>query len=188
MSISPADAESALRDVRNTDSRVRGTIAYHRVSPHLILWGAVWIVGYTSNGLLPPAWRGLAWLPLIALGALGSVILGMQVDRRAEKGGRPGETLSMIGGAITIAFFFFATYSIFRPHDALPQLALPALVTGLIYAVVGMLRMPRMLVIGAAMIVLTFVGFLISAQYLAFWIAAVGGGGLIVSGLWLRSA
>jgi hypothetical protein len=38
------------------------------------------------------------------------------------------------------------------------------------------------------MIVLTFVGFLISAQYLAFWIAAVGGGGLIVSGLWLRSA
>jgi hypothetical protein len=187
MSISPADAESALRDVRNTESRVRGTIAYHRASPHLILWGAIWIIGYTSNGLLPE-WGGLVWLPLIALGAVGSVVLGMQARRRPQDIARPGETLSMIGASLTIAGFFFAAYSIFRPQDALPKLAFPALVTGLVYAVVGMLGMPRMVVIGAAMIALTFIGFQLFAAYLPFWIAAVGGGGLIVSGLWLRSA
>jgi hypothetical protein len=151
------------------------------------LWGAIWIVGYTSNGLWPQ-WGGLVWLPLIALGALGSVVLGMQVHRRPEEAGRRGETLAISGAFVTVAGFFFATYAILQPRDSLAKLAFPALVTGLIYAVVGMVRMPRMLFIGAAMIALTFVGFQLFGPYLPFWIAAVGGGGLVVSGLWLRSA
>lgn len=187
MSISPADAENALRDVHSAEARVRGTIAYHRASPHLILWGAIWIVGYTSHGLWPQS-SGLVWLPLIALGALGSAVLVMQARHQAREAGRAGESWSILGGAVTVAGFFIATYAIFGPHDDLPRVAFPALVTGLIYAVIGMVRMPRMLVIGAAMIALTFIGFQLFAPYLSFWIAAVGGGGLVASGLWLRSA
>jgi hypothetical protein len=85
-----------------------------------------------------------------------------------------------------IALFIVSAYAVFAPVTSEPYLVFPALVLGLVYVVAGAWRMPRLAWIGAAVFVATMAGFLFFRPMLAFWIAAVGGGGLMLGGLWLR--
>lgn len=189
MSISPADAQSALRDVDATQARVHTAIAYHHAAPHLILWGVIWVIGYVASGFASGPQTGWIWLVLVIVGALGSFGLGMRSSRSAGAGAGARHTAVTAPIAAAMIFvFFLATYSVFGPSEPAAYLLFPALVTGLIYTVLGMVKMHRMMWIGAAIMLLSYAGYLFFAPYLAFWIAAVGGGGLIVSGLWLRSA
>lgn len=189
MSISPADAQSALSDVDATQARVHNAIAYHHAAPHLILWGVIWVIGYVASGLSGGLADGWVWLALVILGAVGSFALGMRSYRASgERFGSRYEAVTAPAAAAMIFVFFLATFSVFRSNEPAAYLLFPALVTGLIYTVLGMVRMHRMMAIGAAIMLFSYAGYLFFAPYLAFWIAAVGGGGLIVSGLWLRSA
>src|SRR4051794_35989275 len=67
MVISSSEAAAALRDVAQTDRRTRVSGAYHVASPHLILWGLIWVAGYSGCGLMPAEQWGLVWLPLILI-------------------------------------------------------------------------------------------------------------------------
>ena len=42
--------------------------------------------------------------------------------------------------------------------------------------------------LGLALIGLTALGYFVMPEYFRYWMAAVGGGGLIVGGLWMRNA
>src|SRR4051794_22476688 len=89
MVISSTEAAEALRDIARTDRRTRVSGAYHVASPHLILWGLIWAAGYTGSGLTPADKWGLVWAPLIVLGVVGAVMLGMRSGAKVptEAGG-----------------------------------------------------------------------------------------------------
>jgi hypothetical protein len=57
---------------------------------------------------------------------------------------------------------------------------------GLVYTLMGSIRRTRIMWIGMAVFVLTLVGYAFLRPVLPFWLAAVGGGGLILGGLWMR--
>jgi hypothetical protein len=190
MTISSTEAAQALRDIAQTDRRTRVSGAYHVASPHLILWGLIWAAGYTLSGLTPPERWGLVWLPLIAVGVIGAVVLGMRAgggQRRegiGKAGFSAGRTVTL---ALAIGLFIGSVYIVFQPASPLPYLVFPALITALIYVLLGaLLGLPRYTAIGAAMFLVTMAGFLYAQPLLPFWIAAAGGGGLILGGLWMR--
>src|ERR1700709_576939 len=79
MPISPNDAELALRDIDHTSHASATFYGYRRASPHLILWGLIWLLGYGSDFLF--GHHPLTWPFLTALGASGSA---WQVWRRAR--------------------------------------------------------------------------------------------------------
>ena len=190
MVISSTEAAEALRDIAQTDRRTRVSGAYHVASPHLILWGLIWAAGYTLSGLTPPEQWGWVWLPLVAVGVAGAIALGRRAGaaRKAEAAGGMGFAVgqSMLL-ALAIALFIGSVYVIFQPATALPYLVFPALITALIYVLLGaLLRLPRYTAVGAIMFLVTMVGFFYAKPYLPFWIAAAGGGGLILGGLWMR--
>ncbi len=47
---------------------------------------------------------------------------------------------------------------------------------------------PRLIWLGAAVAAATMGGYFFLAPWFAFWMAAVGGGGLILTGFWMRTA
>jgi len=53
---------------------------------------------------------------------------------------------------------------------------------------IGLFGAPRLLVTGIGVYVLTLAGYFLLPQIFQLWMAAVGGGGLIIGGLWLRTA
>lgn len=188
--ISRSEATEALHDVERVHRRTSVSGAYAKASPHLLLAGIIWVVGYVATGLTgPPQWA-LIWAPLAALGALGSFVIAY--TSRMPNGGNPigrvvhaSHLLWMIA---TLMVFMASTFLLFQPRTPTPYLAFPALLMALVYVMVGSFGLPRFRWIGVGIFALMVVGLSVARESIAFWIAAAGGGGLILGGLWLRTA
>ena len=185
MGISKSEAASALTDIESTAGRSRLLKGYQIAGPILMVWGVVWAVGYSAMGLLEPERWGLVWLVLDVIGVTATILLA-----RAGKSGAKaaGQGWKIAAGVFAILLFYAATFALFKPTSIDAAIAYPGVVTGLVYAGVGIAFAPRYLWIGAAVFAASLVGFFFFQPWLAFWMALVGGGGLILAGLWLRRA
>ena len=186
MGISKTEAASALTDIESTAGRSRLLKGYHTSGPILMAWGVIWALGYSAMGLLRPEQWGLVWLVLDAVGIAATILLARGAKSGGKSGAKAGQGWKIAASVFAIMAFMTATYAIFRPTSVEPAIVYPGVMTGLVYAGVGIAYAPRYLWIGAAVFVASLVGYFFFLPYLAFWMAAVGGGGLILAGLWLR--
>ena len=80
MTLSPDQAAQSLQEIEKTARRSAQAHEYAHSSPQFILWGLIWMVGYTGSYLLPNYGfiHGINWLwfALVVAGVVGSSILG----------------------------------------------------------------------------------------------------------------
>ena len=187
MGISRTEAASALTDIESTTGRSHQMRGYRIAGPILMIWGLIWIAGYLTLALAPPGHASLVWLPLDVLGVAATILLA----RRGKSG--QGAAPRGVGwrsgvGALAVMIFAAVTFSLFRPVSPGVILVYPGVLCGLIYVTLGIWRMPRFVWIGLAVAGASLAGYVLFAPWLAFWMAGVGGGGLLLGGLWLRRA
>jgi len=189
MKISRDDAAGALRDIEAAQARAGEMRGYRLAGPYLIGWGLIWAIGYALMALRPMSEWGLIWLPLDLIGIGGSIIGGIRSNQAPQitGTGKTG-TWRVIGAVLFTAMYIAATYALFAPHDVEPYIIYPGMVVGAVYVMIGLAWMPRLGWIGLAIFLLTVAGLFIARDFLLYWMALVGGGGLALSGLWLRSA
>lgn len=186
MTISKSEAEAALSDIARTTGRSYTHRGYHIAGPILILWGVIWLVGYGAMGVLPPMQWGWLWLVLDAIGIPATIVLA--VRGRRGSGARGLDAWRPFLWAVAIGGLVGATFAVLRPTDVNAFIAYPGIVTGFAYFVFGLMHMMRKAAVGAAMFVATLIGFFLFPDILTWWMAGVGGIGLILGGLWMRSA
>lgn len=179
MTITQAEAQQALADIASTEIRGRTERAYRASSDILFLWGLVWIVAYSATGLLPPVQWGYVWVPADLIGIAGTIYLSRRAGR-SERGSR--------AAIIAVAAFAFigALFAIDPPHTQTQFEAVPPLMVAFLYILLGAIGLRRFIAIGAVLGVATVLGFFAAPQFFGFWMAAVGGGALLLSGVWLR--
>jgi hypothetical protein len=183
MPMTPSDAELALQDIAQTAHSSARLYGYRRASPHLILWGVIWVIGYGKDFFLGNS--PLAWPLLTLLGALGSAWLVWRMARDgAEQGAwRYGAT------AFAVCLFIGSTFAILPPRTSAQISAFFPMLVALFYSLVGIwTRGLRMVVAGAVIAALTLAGYFMFPQIFLAWMALLGGGALIVGGFWLRTA
>ncbi len=185
MDISRDDAAQALSDIASTQNRSHALAGYSMAGPILILWGVIWAAAYTAMGVLPVDQWWFVWLPGDVIGIAASIALS---SRAGKKGAGKGLTWRVIGGMALIAVFCGALFAMVHPSDMNIYMAFPGLLTGTIYAALGLMRMTRYLWVGLVVIAASLVGFFAFPAILPYWMAVTGGGGLIVSGLLFRRA
>lgn len=185
MSLSHAEAQSALKDIEKTENRTAASQHGRASAPYLIMWGIIWAIGYTVTAAAPQlSW---IWATLIVGGIIGSVILSTLQSRRYGRG--EGYAWRYFGSFGVIAVTVAALLSILRPLDYNQVSAFFPIVIGIFYAFIGIwTKNWRMLPLGLALIGLTTLGYFTMPESFLYWMAGVGGGGLIVGGLWLRMA
>ena len=180
MPLSEADAQAALADVNAAMTQSATLRGYQAMSPHLIIWGLVWMAGYTASYVIP-AWSGLLWLGLVPLGVAGDIFAG-----RADSGGPMPAALYGLMGVFGV--FAVSVIAVMQPHDPRQTGAFFPLLIAAGYGVFGSFGAPRVLALGAALAALTLAGFFTLGDIFSLYMAVVGGGGLILGGLWLRRA
>lgn len=180
MAISPDQAADALNDIAQTEAKSRQLAGYTKGSRHFFLWGAIWLIGYGVTGLDPA--NAKIWPALVVLGAIATPFLGARTAHTAGINRKIGFS------AICAAAFTAAVFAMLHPRGFNEISAFPPLVLAAAYSIVGIWALPRYLWIGFALFVLTLFGYFVLAPWFAFWMAAVGGGALLLSGLWLRKA
>jgi hypothetical protein len=183
MTIQAEEAASALKDAEVAAGRATAAHAYRIASGFLILWGAIWAVANVACQVSPHLGQTV-WTAGSLVGVAGSVILGSR--RRGARG--KGGWLKALLVALAIGGFGAGVSIIAPPLSFAQGEAIACLAVGAIYVAMGAGGGPglRLSAVGAALIVATLVGWLFAREQFFAWMAAAGGGGLILGGLWLR--
>lgn len=183
MPLSPTEAEHTLRDISVAARASARFYGYRIASPHLILWGVIWMLGYGASYFFPH--QGLIWPVLALLGIAGSSWFGWQAGRsQAAPGGwRYAAT------ALAVFLFIVSLFMVMPPRtDAQAGAFFPILVA-FAYGVMGIWTGALRLILAAvAIAVLTLGAFFWLPQLFMLWMAVVGGGALILGGIWFRRA
>jgi hypothetical protein len=182
--VTAQQAVDALHEVERTERRLSIFYGYERGAPYFLLWGVIWILGYSASALLPTA-AGPAWLALDVIG----VVAGLFISRATSTGSpRFAYTRRYVGASVAIVAFVAATYYVLRPHLGIQLGAFPPLLMALIYVLVGLWSGSRWIAVGMVLGALTLLGYAVIPQYFMLWMASVGGGTLLLTGIWMRRA
>jgi hypothetical protein len=184
MQLSKQQAEAALKDVGRVEHRSAILRGYERGAPHLILWGLIWMVGYGLSDLYPHS-AGLIWLVLWGCGVLGGYLLGRAA---ALAGAEDRSNWRFLASGAALFAFVWATYIVMAPQSGAQFGAFPPLVIAFTYVVTGIWRGARWIITGLLVGSLTLVGYSLFREHFMLWMAAVGGGVLILTGVWMRRA
>jgi len=194
MAVDVTDAARALGEIEETSGRVTRRQGYREASPHFIMWGLVWLFGNGALEVLPWQTAQYVMAALIAAAVIGAIVLGVRqgrpvpgetsLDIRARK--RAGMQINMV---ILLAYaLVIGAVTVFWPVEYRDINAFISLVAGLVYIGAGVVAGWRWIAVGGAVVALTLIGHLLLEQYYYAWMAVVGGGALILGGLWLRKA
>ncbi|MEP7359172.1 MAG: hypothetical protein ABI847_18115 [Anaerolineales bacterium] len=182
--ISAEQAADALKEVTAVERRSAEAYSYSRTAPYCFVWGVVWLLGYGAQALVPAGqWLGWWWMGLSLAGAAISIVLGSTENAR-----RTGRSWR-VGMLFLIIWLFTAClFAVLHPKDSLQVGAYFPLLFSAIYAAIGLWLGLRYILVGVFMAAATLGAFFFLHEYFFHWMALVGGGSLLLTGLWMRQA
>ena len=187
MTITRNDAATALRDADSASRRSLALLQYGLASPFLLLWGALWIVAGAVAALSPDN-AGIGWLVVDIVGIAGTgVLVASQSRRYGEEAGRSQLFRCIWTGAVLVAFVAL-TLSVFAPVSDVEVLTLITLVVAAAYVVAGCWIGGRYAAVGVVLAGVAIGLFHLAPDFVPVVVPFVGGGTLILGGLWMRRA
>jgi len=168
MPLSPTEAQGALRDLSTAERASAKAYGYCHASPHLIVWGIIWIVGYGLS-YARPQWAA-AWPVLALIGAVASFWIGWT----SRPAGVREYDWRYLGTAFAVLAYIAALFVIMPPRNAMQISAFFPILVALFYSLIGIwTRGARMLIAGIVVAALTLGGYFLLPQYFMLWLRSV---------------
>jgi len=186
MDISPNEADEALAAIQIVMQKTRHSIASGGTYITLIVTGIVWLVGFTCTQFLPGEIVGYIWTGLSILGTALGVFLGFRMGKRVRSPST-APTVKRVGLFwLLLVFYGIATIAIARPTDGKQ-----ATMFVILFLMLGQLAMGLLFSFSSVwwalpITALALVGYLLLPSIFYLWMAILGGGGMIVLGLYIH--
>jgi hypothetical protein len=180
-SIDPREAASALSDIEHIVRRVRQSRIYDLASQMMVMWGVLVFVGYLVTYFVP-RYAFIGWIAVYVVGIAGWAWLS--VANQPRSGVR---TFGLKFFLAFVMFFAFGAFCCVFGHFGPRQLStFWPIYFMLMYGIAGLWFGYAFIAIGVAVTALTLVGYFYLGGAFDLWMAFVNGGGLLLSGLWMR--
>jgi len=184
MSISKDEASAALSQIEAARGRVWEAKAYSHASPFLILWGVVWL-GADLVTQFEPRWYW-TWPVGVGLGAVASLVVGYATSRITTPKGQRGAAWRNVALWLVIMGFITGLFLVLPPVGGRVIHSIFGLLSGAVYAAMGLWLGWRLTALGVGLAALTLAGFFLVGSWYAAFMGLVCGGALILGGLWMR--
>jgi hypothetical protein len=181
--IDSKEAAAALSDINDMVARVRRSRIYDQASQIAIISGALVFTGNIAN-FFAPGYAFFIWPAVNVLNVVAVAAISLMQGPTAGMGTFDFRVLA----AFLLFFAFGLLCSSVLGHFGPREMGtFWPIYFMLFYCIAGLWFGRAFLAIGLAITMLTLIGyfFITSAAFL-LWMAMVNGGGLIVSGLWMR--
>ena len=170
------DQIAYLQELIN-QTRLRAADGY----PYFLLWGLLWIVGYTASIL----WSHLVWTGILVAGGLISAVIGFK-----KKKNLPAPPLLKKIGWVMLVLLVYIAFLFSRlllVTDTLQIIiSFWPFHVGLLYILAGVFIGRPMVIIGCWLILAAVAGIWLPSFWQQIWLAAGGGGSLLLTGLIMR--
>jgi hypothetical protein len=181
--IDPREAAQALNDIEQMVLRVRQSRIYDIASQIMIAAGVLVLAGNLAN-FVAPRQANFIWISVNVLTvASAAALISMSTKRSGV------QTFDFRLLAVFLLFYAFGVLcSTVLGHFGPRELgAFWPIYFMLFYCIAGLWFGHAFIAIGLIIVVLTLIGyFFVEGGAFLWWMAAVNGGGLILSGLWMR--
>jgi hypothetical protein len=184
MNVSPQEAQESLQAVRKAASQMRHSVAAGASPYYLILWGATWMVGYSLNYLIPSWHAGIVWLGLVTIAGAITWLLSYRFRSKIRLSG--GERIWQFW----LFLWLYATLWWWIAWPTEPNQGSLLIVTVVMfgYVILGLWTDRTLTWVGLIVTALSMAGYYLLPDYFSLWMAFLGGGTLIGSGLYIRRA
>ncbi len=180
----PFEAHESLSLIVDASQASRRAIARAGTGYLFIIWGIVWLFGYLGNQLLASPALGYLWLGLDSFGILGSIYAIFRQSRhfRTPHSWRMAAFwLLLLANGVLLLWIAW-------PLPMERYLMFSTILISMGYGLMGLWMSPVLALMGVAISILAVMGWLLIPAYLGYWLALVGGGGLIAAGLYVMKA
>ncbi|MDB5440497.1 MAG: hypothetical protein JWM33_2924 [Caulobacteraceae bacterium] len=181
------EAKTALREIGAHQRRGFSMSSYRHAAPYIFMVGVMWLVADLTQQFQPNNYY--VW----PLGGLFCFLCGLALAYREGKSrayaASPGvgQYIGRVVATWIFAILFcMGTFRIFAPSSGAQGGSFIGMLLGTIYACMGLWMGWRILAVGLFLAVMSLGGYLWVHEYYSAYMGIVGGGGLILSALWLR--
>ena len=174
------EAAQALRDIDLIKHRAAGFQDYRAESSQLILWGLVYLAGFSLTACFRE-YLIAVWTAVVFVGLATGACIALHSSAGA------GIVRRYMAIIVTILSFILVMHVIFWPVQAEQGAMVGPMLVASLYVLRGIQLRPRYTVIGCVLAALCLFGYLFLLPVFWPWMAMACGGTLILSGLWLRS-
>jgi hypothetical protein len=184
MDVSSQDAQVSLKLIEDTQARWRKAIGASYASGLLMLWGAIWIVGYISLHFSLQV-GGYVFMALDLLGIGGTLLIA----RRWPIKGPETKTvfLSLMGLWAFLSLYAVIWIALFRPASGKELGAFLCTLCMFGYVVIGLwFKSTFMIGLALAVTALVLAGYYLLFGHFYLWAALTGGGTVVGTGLYIR--
>ena len=187
MNITKNDAEAALRDADRAGEHSLTLFNYGIASPYLLLWGVLWVIAGIV-GVLSPENTRVGWLVVDTIGIIATSYLIACDARRFAEDNSQGRGLCFVATVVVLIAFLTMTFVVFAPVSGVETQAFITILIASIYMILGFWSGRRLSVIGAVLAILVVSAFFYTPAQFPLIVSILGGGALILGGLWMRRA
>jgi hypothetical protein len=187
MNISPNEAEEALAAIEKMSQKTRHSIASSGASITLIVTGIVWLVGFMATQFLPAEIVPYVWIGASILGGTVATLLGIRMGKRVRS-----PLTAMTVKRIGLFWLLLICYAIAVIAVAGPMEGKQMTVIIVLFIMLGQLAMGMLFSFATVwwalpISALVLISYFLMPDSFYLWLAILGGGGMIVLGLYIRS-
>ena len=186
MNISPDEAEESLAAIQRMTQKTRHSVASSGAHISLIVTGIVWLIGFMSTQFLSGEIVAYIWIGLSILGSTLATVLGLRTGKRVRSPSAT-PTAKRIGLIwLLLAVYCLAAIAVAWPMDGKQLTTFIVLFVLIGWLVMGLLLSIISIWPGLIIIALVLIGYFLLPGIFYLWMGLLGGGGLILLGLYIR--
>jgi hypothetical protein len=181
MKVSRDDAQEALDSIQQVTMHTKRAIASGSSPYYMILWGIIWFLGFISDFFIKGMTGGWAWISLVGIGSVISIIIGFRSSLRVRVTGSKRFTLLPV---VVIVYSLLVIW-ICQPLSGEQISVIIVLFAMLGYVIMGILVEPAAIWVGITTTGLALMGYFLLLPYYNLWMAFLSGGTLVAGGLYI---
>ena len=183
MNVTKDQAQDYLETIQQVQQQTRRTLATGGGPIYMILWGLIWVLGYLGSYLLPPQSAGYLWFGLDIVGLAASMGIGWWHATRVRSSTQDARIA--IFWLIWLVYTGLIVWLSGSTEDAAQISIVISLMAMFGYVVMGLWLWMPLTWIGAGVTVAIVVAYLVMPQYVDLAMAVLGGGTLVLSGIYI---
>ncbi len=183
MDITQQEAQSSLETIEAIQRQTRRALAHGGGPFFMIIWGAVWLVGYLASYFLNDRAAGTVWMVADAAGIAASFLTGWWMSRQVRMPGHDARiAIFWLLWLVYAALIVWLTESYANPDLTGVLIAVFAMFG---YVVMGLWLWRPLIWVGIGVTILALAIYLLIPDYADLAMAILGGGALIGSGVYI---
>ena len=187
MDLTPTEAQQALEAIQAVAKRTQRVIANSGAYAFLIIWGFVWLIGFSANHFFSGPTVGYIWMALDTLGGVLSVVMGIRFGRviRSGSGAKAGRRIGYFW--LLLFLYCLLLLVVVSPLDMKEGAMVIVLFVMIGWIAMGLLLSATSIWWALVITAVALLGYYLLPSYFYLWMAILGGGGMILLGFYIRN-